>query len=268
MTILENLGLSADAKAARRLRIGGSDANVIMGEDAERIHNLWLEKRGERMADDLSDVLPVMLGSFTEPFNVAWFEKRTGRTVTCQGDVRLHGAYMAATLDGMTDGETAVFEAKHVGSMRKDDDIFAAYVPQLTHNCVVTGTTRAVLSVLKGNADWCLFEYELDHAYADALVEAEARFWDCVRTGTPPVDLPPAVEKPKPVGVKEYDMRGHNEWAVHAGGFLDTITAHGQHEAAKKALKGLVPDDASKCAGHGVIITRTKAGALRFSTED
>lgn len=268
MTILETLGLTDDAKRARRARIGGSDANVIMGEDAQRIHDLWLEKRGERQPDDFTNVLPVMLGSFTEAFNVAWFEKQTGRSVTHRGTVMTAGEFMAVTLDGLTDGGARVFEAKHVGAFRRDGEIFAAYVPQLTHACIVTGTRRAVLSVLKGNADWAIYEYELDDAYAAALVEAETAFWECVRTGRPPVDLPAPVEKPKPAGVREYDMRGSNEWAVHAGGFLDTINAAAQHEAAKKALKELVPADASKCAGHGVIVTRTKAGALRFATEE
>jgi hypothetical protein len=34
---------------------------------------------------------------------------------------------------------------------------------------------------------------------------------------------------------------------------------------AKKELKALVPADASKCFGHGIIIKRDKRGALRFA---
>ena len=109
-------------------------------------------------------------------------------------------------------------------------------------------------------------EYELDAGYADALVEAEARFWDCVQTGEPPapLPLPPA---PKPKGVIEYDMTGSNEWAVHAGEYADTILAADRHEIARKALKELVPADASKATGHGITISRDKRGALRFGKE-
>ena len=44
---LHALRLGAEAADARANGIGGSDANVILSGDAERIRELWLEKRGE-----------------------------------------------------------------------------------------------------------------------------------------------------------------------------------------------------------------------------
>ena len=52
MTLLATLGLSAEAIAARRHSIGGSDANTIMSGDEARIIRLWQEKRGEVPGDD------------------------------------------------------------------------------------------------------------------------------------------------------------------------------------------------------------------------
>lgn len=282
MTLLATLGLSAEAIAARRSIIGGSDANTIMGGNAERIIRLWREKRGELPGEDLSDNLAVQMGSFTEPLNIAWFEKMTGRRVIHPGSVRRRlwsGHPMAATLDGIVaeapDPDDprkvwlceAVFEAKHCGTRSTDAEIFARYVPQLTHNCLCAGMDRAWLSCFKGNGDWCVFEYALDANYAAALVDAEAEFWRCVQDGTPPVPLPvDSVKVPKPVGVVEYDMTTSNAWSVHAASYLETMLAADRHEHARKELKSLVPDDASKCFGHGITITRTKAGALRFAT--
>lgn len=272
MTLLATLGLSADAIATRKDWIGGSDANAILGGNPERLIRLWREKRSEAAPEDLSDILAVQMGSFTEPFNAAWFEKHTGYGVEGAGVERTTEAFglpMRATLDGQvfdafTDECLGVFEAKHVGVRNTDAEIFARYVPQLTHNCLCAGLDRAWLSVFKGNGDWAMFEYDLDPAYADAVVAAERAFWECVQTGEPPAPLPPP-PTPKPKGVVEYDMTTSNAWAALAAEYVETILPAQRHEAAKKGLKEIVPDDASKCHGHGVVITRTKAGALRFA---
>lgn len=269
--LLSTLGLSVSAIEARKSSLGGSDANIIMGGKPDKLIALWQQKRGEAEPDDLSDILAVQMGSFTEPLNIAWFEKQTGDRVKAQGKVVQHYSidFMRCTLDGVTEdafGSERVFEAKHVGVRNSDAEIFERYVPQLTHNCLCAELPGAVLSVFKGNGDWAMFEYELDAAYAEALVIAEQAFWDCVQSGDPPAPLPlPAAPKPK--GVKEYSMEGSNEWASFAVDYLETILAADRHEIAKKSLKALVPDDASKCAGHGVIINRDKRGALRFASK-
>lgn len=270
--LLSTLGLDAQAIAARVSFIGGSDANTIMGGNADRLIALWRQKRGEQPGDDLSDILAVQMGSFTEPLNVEWFEKQTGLEVFDQGVVVQHSewSFMRCTLDGKVlddDLTTAVFEAKHTGTRSTDAEIFERYVPQLTHNCLCVGATAAYLSVFKGNGDWCVFKYALDGDYASALIEAERTFWKHVQDGTPPAPLPGPLA-PKPVGVREYDMTGSNEWAAYAADYTETMLAADRNEIAKKSLKGLVPDDASKCIGHGITITRTKAGALRFAAKE
>jgi predicted phage-related endonuclease len=265
--LLSTLGLSADAIIARRSSIGGSDANTIMSGKDDRILRLWREKRGELPGEDLSDNLAVQMGSFTEALNVAWFEKQTGHTVDLRGEVCRSDDYgfpMGCTLDGRVAAASAVFEAKHTGTRSTDAELFERYVPQLTHNCLCTGMDRALLSAFKGNGDWVMFEYAVDGDYAASLIEAEAAFWACVQSGEPPVPLPPP-PAPKPVGVKEYDMAGSNAWAVHAGVYQETILAADRHELARKELKALVPPDASKCFGGGIVINRDKRGALRFA---
>ena len=271
--MLSALGLSAEAIAKRRHSLGGSDANTIMGGNTDRIYRLWQEKRGEVEGDDLSGNLAVQMGSFTEPLNVAWFEKQTGNRVYGSGAMVTrdsHAYPIHTTLDGMVsdgNGDTlGIFEAKHSNTRATDAELFARYVPQLTHACIVTGETRAFLSVFKGNADWVMFEYALDDTYAAALIEAEAAFWQCVIDGTEPCAAPP-VKTPKPVGVIEYDMTGNNGWADSAGDYLDTLLPAQRHELAKKDIKDMVPDDATLAAGHGLTVKRDKRGALRFQIE-
>ena len=50
---LDWLRLGQADRDERRLFIGGSDANVILSGDAERILRLWREKRGEAEPEDL-----------------------------------------------------------------------------------------------------------------------------------------------------------------------------------------------------------------------
>ena len=99
------MSLTEQQKAFRKQGIGGSDANTIMGGDAEKIIRLWKEKRGEIEQEDLSRVLPVRMGSFTEALNITWFEEETGRTVTRQGEqvISEEFPFMLCTLDGECD---------------------------------------------------------------------------------------------------------------------------------------------------------------------
>ena len=62
----------------RHKGIGGSDSYVIMNKDVNAIHNLWLLKTKRKEQDDLSNILPVQLGTLTEDFNLKWFTKQTG----------------------------------------------------------------------------------------------------------------------------------------------------------------------------------------------
>jgi predicted phage-related endonuclease len=265
--LLSTLGLSAEQLALRSSALGGSDANTIMGGDEKKLLRLWREKRCEAEPEDLSDILAVQMGSFTEPLNVAWFEKNTGLAVEVVDvpSADKGPAFMRCTLDGWVAARSAVFEAKHCGTRSTDAEIFARYVPQLTHNCICTGASVAFLSAFKGNGDWVMFEYAVDPDYSARLIAAEADFWECVRTGKPPCAVP-AEPTPKPVGVVEYDMATSNAWASFAGEYLETKLAADRHEAAKKEIKELVPADASKCFGHGLIVKRDKRGALRFAT--
>lgn len=275
---LTALGLSAEALIARKEGLGGSDANIIMGGNDERILRLWREKRGEAEPEDLTGNLAVMMGSYTEDFNAAWFEKQTGLTVIDRGIVTSCHAhdFMRCTLDGkvVTPNDPAaptvhgVWEAKHCGSFGSDSELFTRYVPQLTHNCICTGLRRAWLSIFRGNADWVLFEYALDPAYAEQLVIAESNFWASVIYGTPPVQLPePEAPVPLPVGVVEVDMAASNMWAHFAGSFIETDLAASWHEEAKEGLKDLMPDEATRAFGHGVQIKRDKRGSLRISID-
>lgn len=259
------LGLTQAQREFRKNAIGGSDANIILSGDAERILKLWRLKRGEIDPDNLDDVLPVQMGNATEPFNRFWFTKNTGWSVTCAGDEHLSFDYphMSATLDGIAGHETegqALFEAKHVNQFAKEAETLAKYTPQLHHNMIVTGLSRAVLSVFYGTFNWRAHWIDFDPIYADALIYAETRFWQCVKSGEPPAEMP-VVEAPVEA-VKIVDMSMSNSWSEHAANWLAHKAAAKKFGDAADSIKELVEADVKEARGKGIVVTRSKSNSL------
>ena len=260
---LEGLGLSKHDASRRRSGIGGSDANIILSGDYERIRALWLEKRGEADPVDLTNILPVMLGCWTESFNRQWFERMTENKVVNVGRAFVCDRYSwrRCTLDGFIADMSAVWEAKHTNAFASIDEVLERYMPQLQHNMAVTGAERAILSVIFGNHKFEAIEVAADWLYQLDLLEAEEKFWDCVVSGREPVAAPvPA--SPKPVGVREICLEGNNAWAVAAADWLSNRDAARIHSVATKTIKGLVEEDVARAFGHGIEAKRSRSGAV------
>ena len=148
----------------RRGYIGGSDANIILSGDAQRIARLVAEKRGEVEPEDLSRSLPVQLGVWTEEFNRRWYHLHTGMEVTGVDEVWTHPkhTFIRARLDGFVELRKAVFEAKHVNPFGDIEAVVQRYMPQLHHYMTVTGKRSAILSVLVGTQRWECFTVDYD----------------------------------------------------------------------------------------------------------
>jgi predicted phage-related endonuclease len=255
--------LSAKEKLDRSHAIGGSDANVILSGNQDRILDLWREKRGQQPPADLSDRLPVALGNWTEEFNRQWYEKITGVKVSQVGLSARCGSYdwRRCTLDGYLETQNAVWEAKHTGAFSKPEEILERYMPQLQHNMAVMKADRAVLSVIFGNHKYEVFDVESDWFYQLELLEAEENFWSCVLSGEPPVaaSVPSA---PLPAGVREICFEGNNLWAAAASDWLQSRPSAKLHTSATVLIKDLVEADVARAFGHGIEAKRSKSGAI------
>jgi predicted phage-related endonuclease len=255
------------AQLERRAFIGGSDARIIMGNDEDALFRLWREKRGEEEPHDYSENLIVQLGVATEPMNRRWYERTTGRVIKdVQSWVR-HPVirWMAATLDGIVEGDGAVFEAKFMLPWSFSEEAAAEkHMAQLQHNMWVTNATSAVLSIITGGGKWVEIKISADSLYQHLLLTAERKFWRCVENGEPPrlfgIDPPP----PQIEAVRIVDMSSSNSWAEFAGVFRNTRQAYLDHEKSKAELKGLMPEDAKEAIGHGIRAKRSKSGAISF----
>jgi len=251
----------------RRSFIGGSDARIIMGADAEKLIRLWREKRGEAQPEDLSGDLIVQLGTVTEDLNRRWFERNTRQTILDVQRRVFHPVHkwMAATLDGRVQGSGAVFEAKFMLPWGFSEEVAAEkHMAQLQHNMWVVGARTAVLSIVTGGGKWIELTVRADPLYQHLLLTAERKFWQCVQNGEVPRLFGVETPRPRLEAVRTVDMSGSNSWAELAATFRRTRPAYQEHEAAKASLKSLVPEDAKEAAGHGLRAKRSKSGAISF----
>lgn len=259
---LEQLGLQPNERTARIAGIGGSDANIILSGNREKIISLWREKRGD-VANDLSDSLPVALGCWTEPFNRQWYERLTSEKIEGVGLSISCSTYTwrRCTLDGFVEATGSIWEAKHTNAFARPDEVLERYMPQLQHNMAVAKAERAVLSVIFGNHKFEIFEVAADWLYQLDLLQAEEEFWNCVLSGTEPVAAP-VPPPPRPIGTREVCLDGNNAWASAAVDWLENRVAAKRHSSACGIIKTLVEDDVSRAFGHGIEAKRSKAGAI------
>jgi hypothetical protein len=271
------LGLTAEQKVARRACIGGSDAGAIVA-GGEEWRKLWAIKTGRLQDDDLSDILAVQMGSFTEPFNCFWYEKMTGRAVTRRGDRAQHPRwdFLACNLDGATTtaaGEPASFQAKHVG--RAGDQMVLRYTAQCTHEALCCGYDHYVMSAFIGNSKWEMTEGEVDPFFAADYLGKCADFWSFVRADMEPPDAPPLpVPAPRKLRrvVLEDSPDGINNWPNWGAAMVEyldtwkgTKVAADLHGLASRSVKELMPEDVGTILRYSVKAAKDKAGSVRIS---
>ena len=175
----------------RRSGIGGSDATKIVAGEWKKLYQL---KKGLIDDEDLSFVLPVQMGIYTEDFNREWFTAHTDLPVQEVDSTMKHKKhdFMLANLDGFVLNENlkpmGVFEAKHVHAFTKDDTILEKYYAQIQHYMIVSNLPQAWLSILFGNNKWKSFHVQADKKFQKKLIQAEEMFWQHIINDEEPAD--------------------------------------------------------------------------------
>lgn len=246
----------------RQGRMTGSRVRILMNGSDEELLSLWREMRGEQEPEDLSQNFAVQLGKFTEPFHLKWISRGMEKKLSREGEFVKHPVHdwAAVTLDGFWEDLRGPVETKHCGGYQEYNDVREFYIAQPYWQMICTQTDKCAFSVIQGNRAPVVEIIEYDTEYGSELWKRAYDFMECVWSGKPPVVLPPV---PAPVpAIKTYDMTGNNSWAANAFVWLENLKAAKDHATAVKELKVAVPADAKKCFGHGITVSRNKAGAL------
>ena len=256
--------LTAAQLAAREDKLTASEVRPLMTGDQSAIMNLFYKKVGSPLfvADDLSNVWAVILGSCTETINLDRYEYKTGRSVTRRGELVTHPRepWAACTLDGFVEEIPAPIEAKHVGGREKLATVIDRYQPQFHWQGIVTGCKQVIASIIEGANEPIVEVITLDDAYAAELWRRAEAFWRCVENLVPPFNVPPVAPPIKAERI--VDMSTSNSWASEATAWREHINSKRIAEKAEKELKLLTPEDAMRCYGHGVQVSRDRAGRL------
>ena len=169
----------------RRNFIGGSDCVQIMHEDWLE---LWLVKTGRKEPEDLSEILPVQLGSFTEEFNLDWFSKQHENCVLTHKqftmEKTIEGVPCKGTVDAVFNGH--VVEAKHTNPFYKMSDVINRYMPQLQMYCYLSGKDGIWLSVIFGNSDYKHVFIDFNLKYFSTMMKHVKKFWEYVEQDQQP----------------------------------------------------------------------------------
>lgn len=246
--------------ADRALGIGGSDANKIAKGVREELETLRLEKLGRQAPDDLSRVLAVQMGSWTEPLNRLWLSYATGLAIV-PGETKLHPehVFMRANLDGYAN-DGGIVECKHCNAFTKIDDALTRYYPQLQHNMAVAVAPHCYLSVFIGTDKHEVRKVERDEDYITNLIESEQEFWNHVVMDIP-IDAAKTLDTPELVPpTRDVDMSKNNTWSVRAADWLMLKDQAAEFTKAGKDLKELMEQDMRRGYGAGIEIIRDGRG--------
>lgn len=253
--------LTKEQLIERRKGIGGSDAaKIVSGE----WHELWLDKTGQKEPEDLSSVFAVQLGNATEALNLAWYALKTGREVSRFGEAVICPDHpiLRCTLDGFDGAEQMVIQAKHVNGFSKIEDVRARYAPQVMHEMLVCGVRRGILSVIIGTSEPVLELIELDDFWATDYIAKCHEFWGYVERNEAPPQGAPIDAPPVPAVMRVVSMEGNNAFASAAADWINHGPAAKLFDKAQKDLKAMVEPDVREATGHGIKISRNKAGSL------
>lgn len=174
--------------------IGSSDAPVAIGMSRYKSPlELWMEKTGRKMQEDISNKDAVFWGTTLEPIVANVYAEKTGKKVRRVNSVLQHPEhpFMLANLDRIVEGG-GVLEIKTAGLRSQgqwEEGVPLAYQIQVLHQLAVTGKAWADVAVLIGGQEFRIYRINRDEDRIAQLVNLEQAFWDhVIRETAPEVD--------------------------------------------------------------------------------
>jgi predicted phage-related endonuclease len=246
--------------------IGGSDCVKIMqGHWLE----LWQIKTGLAEGEDLSNNLAVQLGTYTESFNIGWFEKQHNAHVKNQQlafEKTIGGVPVKGTIDGMWNG--AVLECKHTNAHNSMEDAVSYYMPQIQTYAHLAEADGIWMSIIFGNNKWESTYVSYDQDYFDSMWAVVSDFWGYVLRNEEPVGVDiPSIDTDSIAldNMVKRDASRDNHFISAAHDYLEHEESAKAFDRAKKDLKAMVAHDEREVYSNLLTIKRDKRGSLRIT---
>jgi putative phage-type endonuclease len=196
--------------ALRNTGIGGSDAGTVLGVNRyKQPLELYKEKRGELVPDDISDKLAVRIGHGLEDFVAQLYTQETGQRVERCNTLLRHPQHqwMLGNVDRLVwEGDK---RPQHRGEIRTrklleckttlskfidseewgpggTDQVPIHYLAQCQHYMAVTGAEHCDLAVLMAGPDFRIYPIARDDDLIASMIEREGEFWERVQSGAEP----------------------------------------------------------------------------------
>lgn len=207
---------NAEWLESRKQGIGGSDAGAVLGLSKYKSnHDVWAEKTGKTVPEDISGKLAVYFGKHAEKhirelYKLNYPEEKISYHEFWMYCNEQH-PWMYATLDGeirRADGTKGIWECKTTTILNQrqwdewDDRIPQAYYAQVLHQLACTGWDFAVLYAYiryyKGeDLRTTSRRFEIKRSEVEGeieyLIEKESEFWEYVKSGKEPPTILPAI---------------------------------------------------------------------------
>ena len=195
---------SPEWHADRLLTVNASEAPVITGDAPwSDLLALFAVKSGI-IDPPVIESAPMAWGLKLEDTVAEWFTEKYGLKLRRDNTRPRHPnhPWMATSLDRRVIGESALVEIKVVrfptDEWGKEDtaEVPAYVLIQCMHEMAVTGTQLCYVAVLFSGSDPRRYIVPRDDGLIEALIELEAEFMECIRSGTPPDAI---IRKQRPV---------------------------------------------------------------------
>lgn len=262
----------------RRKGIGGSDASAVIGVNKWKTPlALWLEKTGQKTSEPPGEA--TYWGIELEEIVAREFKKRTGLKVIKEGALLQHKKhdFMIANVDRLIIGQESGLECKTANAFMlkewEDDNIPDAYYVQCQHYMGVTGFASWWIAVLIGGQNFIYKEIPRNDEFINALIGAEATFWQHVTNMTMPEvefmsesDLkaffPNSIQKTIELPEVAYNFINQYEEA-------DAMikVAEARKDEAKNILCNMLQDAEAGKIGDKTIIWKSTKPAKRFDSK-
>jgi predicted phage-related endonuclease len=189
-----------DIAASHKERIGCSQiAQALNLSTWGTAYQLWEQLTGRAERPNISNHLGVALGEPMEQVLRPFVEQRLGRELRrdrreyLHPDIPLigHVDYRASALNGekrpVVDTKTSLGwgAARRFGD-DSADDVDDGVLLQMQGYLLLTGAETAYVAALVPGPDLKIYTIQTDPELHTMIVEGVARFWECVKTDTPP----------------------------------------------------------------------------------